>query len=117
MGKAFWMPKVGTGWLEHGAPWGRGGRCYSQMLGRDMEPGKHATHQPRFTEEGYFADFTCCSQLFFEYLSKTLAGQFSFALYISILRKLSFVSAPDPSLEKDRGKSGCGPACLRGCLS
>lgn len=62
------------------------------------------------SQKGYFADFTCCSQLFFEYLSKILAGQFSFDLYISILRKLSFVSAPDPSLEKDRGKSGCGPA-------
>lgn len=106
MGKAFWMPKLGMGWLEHEAPWGRGGRCCSQMLG--------SLEKMRLTslvsQKGYFADFTCCSQLFFEYLSKMLAGQFSFDLYISILRKLSFVSAPDPSLEKDRGKSGCGLA-------
>lgn len=47
-----------------------------------------------------------------------LAGQFSFDLYISILRKVSFVSAPDSSVgvrtEESDGMTKPGMPILKG---
>ena len=72
-------------------------RCW-----RGMDLGKHAIHQSHFME-GPVAHFTCCSQLFFVYFSKVLAGQFSFEFYIRILRNVSFVSAPRSLLLLQQG--------------